>query len=62
MILAKGSHSNCACSCNVFAILQQPIALVFLLLSLAGFCAPFTAKAIGAYRDSQSDLPGGNDE
>ena len=39
---------------NAFAILQQPIALVFLLLSLAGICGPFIAKAMGVWRDRQA--------
>ena len=47
---------------NLFAILQQPIALVFLLLALAGLCGPLIAKAIGAYRDNQASLLTGNDE
>ena len=47
---------------NLFAILQQPIALVFLLLSVVGLCGPLIAKAVGAMRDSQADLLRGNDE
>ena len=47
---------------NLFAILQQPIALVFLLLSVVGLCGPLIAKGVGAMRDSQADLLRGNDE
>ncbi|MEM7463596.1 MAG: tripartite tricarboxylate transporter permease [Pseudomonadota bacterium] len=47
---------------NLFAILQQPIALTFLLLSLVGLCGPFIAKAIGAFRNNQAELLRGNDE
>jgi len=39
---------------NLFAILQQPIALAFLLLSLAGICGPFIAKAAGGWREKQA--------
>ena len=46
---------------NLFAILQQPIALVFLVLSVLGVCGPLIAKAIGVYRDRQSGLLDGND-
>ena len=47
---------------NLFAILQQPIALIFLLLSLVGLCGPLIAKGLGAFRDKQSSMLMGNDE
>ena len=47
---------------NLFAILQQPIALAFLLLSLVGLCSPLIAKAIGAFRDSRARHVRDNDE
>ena len=47
---------------NLWVILQQPIALVFLVLSLIGLCGPLIAKAIGAWRESQAGLLTGNDE
>ncbi|MDB6178429.1 tripartite tricarboxylate transporter permease [Paracoccus sp. Z330] len=47
---------------NLLAILGQPIALAFLLLSLLGICGPLIAKALGAFRDKQASLLTGNDE
>lgn len=47
---------------NLMVILQQPIALVFLLLSLIGICGPLIAKALGGTRDAQAGLMRGNDE
>ena len=47
---------------NLFAILQQPIALTFLLLALVGLCGPLIAKALGAWRESQAGMLKGNDE
>ena len=47
---------------NLWAIVQQPIALVFLLLSVVGICGPLIAKALGAWRANQAALPTGNDE
>ena len=46
---------------NLFAILQQPIALVFLLLSVAGLCGPLLARAVGALRDRRAGLAGDRD-
>lgn len=39
---------------NLFAILQQPIALGFLILSLVGICGPFIARGLGAWREKQA--------
>ncbi|MXY33908.1 MAG: C4-dicarboxylate ABC transporter permease [Boseongicola sp. SB0664_bin_43] len=39
---------------NLFAILQQPIALTFLVLSVFGICSPLIAKALGGWRDKQA--------
>ncbi|WP_417240923.1 tripartite tricarboxylate transporter permease [Celeribacter halophilus] len=47
---------------NLMVILQQPIAVVFLALSVVGICGPLIAKALGAWRESQAELLGGNDE
>ena len=47
---------------NLFVILQQPIALVFLLLSLIGVSSPMIARGIGAIRNSQRELIPGDDD
>jgi len=47
---------------DLLRILQQPIALVFLVLSVLGICGPLIAKALGAFRDSQAEMMKGNDE
>jgi putative tricarboxylic transport membrane protein len=39
---------------NLFAILQQPIALVFLVLAVLGLCGPFIARALGVWRNRQA--------
>lgn len=48
---------------NLFRILQQPIALVFLLLALVGILGPFVAKGLGVWRDKQAaEILKDNDE
>ncbi|MDE0112591.1 MAG: tripartite tricarboxylate transporter permease [Albidovulum sp.] len=39
---------------NLFAILQQPIALAFLVLAVLGVASPFIAKGIGALREKRT--------
>lgn len=41
---------------NLIVILQQPIALVFLLLSMVGICGPLIAKALHGMRNKQAEL------
>ena len=48
---------------NLFAILQQPIALTFLVLSVFGICSPLIARALGGWRDKRaSQVLRDNDE
>lgn len=47
---------------DLLKILQQPIALVFLALSVLGVMAPFLAKAFGALRERQANLIQGDDD
>ena len=39
---------------NLFVILQQPIALTFLLLAFAGVAMPFIARGLGVWRERQA--------
>nr|WP_306266170.1 tripartite tricarboxylate transporter permease [Pararhizobium sp. IMCC3301] len=47
---------------NLFVILQQPIALVFLALSVLGIAMPFITRAIGSIRERQAAMIGGDDD
>lgn len=47
---------------NLLAILQQPIALVFLALSVLGVCGPLIARTLGALRNAQRPLVTGDDD
>lgn len=47
---------------NLVTILQQPIALTFLLLSLVGICAPLIARMLGGKRDERANLLRGEEE